>query len=707
MISRPIQSNLDGGWKLMRRPVSMICVALFASSVSAGAYASTRVLEPKDLFQMHWASDPRISESGTQIAYLQNSNDIMTDQVTQSLWIMDAATGAQMPVTPQPGHYASPRWSPDGSELAYVSTGKDGRTQIVVHWMKGGATASLTNLTEEPTDIAWSPDGKQIAFIMLQPTPRATIGNPLAKPPGAHWGAGPIVINHLNFHADGKGLDPSGYRHVYVISVDGGGTPRQLTFGPFSEAGPLAWSPDGKSLYFADNHSADWQHQPEDWARHTAMTLSIYRVDLTGNNLTQLSHEVGPYSEPRVSPNGKLIAYLGYSDRHIGNQDVRLNVMDANGNNPRVISGSLDRSVTDSRWAADGRSLYISYDDRGIAKVARITLDGHVEPIADHLGQVGGTRQLPYSGGEFTLSRTNTVAYTGGGADDLPEIYLARDGRTRRLTNLNSGLMSGLSLGKLSVLPVKSSFDGRAIGAWEVLPPDFDPAKKYPLILEMHGGPYASYGPTFSYEYQLYAAAGYIVVYGNPRGSTSYGEEFANQIYNNYPSHDYDDLMSIVDAAIQRGGVDVNNLFVTGVSGGGVLTAWIVGKTHRFRAAVTQRPVIDWTSWLLTADMGAFGARYWFKQLPWNDQQTYWKLSPISLVGNVTTPTMVVVGALDLRTPYTEGEQFYQALALRGIPTELYEEPGAYHGFIRPSQFAQEQTAIIAWFNRYRDAAGN
>jgi dipeptidyl aminopeptidase/acylaminoacyl peptidase len=214
-----------------------------------------------------------------------------------------------------------------------------------------------------------------------------------------------------------------------------------------------------------------------------------------------------------------------------------------------------------------------------------------------------------------------------------------------------------------------------------------------------------SYAPVFSSEYQLYAAAGYIVVYGNPRGSTSYGEEFANQIHNNYPSHDYDDLMSIVDAAIARGNIDTENLFVTGSSGGGVLTSWIVGKTHRFRAAVTQRPVIDWTSWLLTADMGAFGSRYWFKKLPWEDQDTYWKLSPISLIGNVTTPTMVMVGLSDLRTPVAEAEQYYQALQLRGVPTELYEIPGASHIVIRPSQFAQAQSAIIEWFDRYRTTA--
>jgi dipeptidyl aminopeptidase/acylaminoacyl peptidase len=236
-----------------------------------------------------------------------------------------------------------------------------------------------------------------------------------------------------------------------------------------------------------------------------------------------------------------------------------------------------------------------------------------------------GTTQLPYSGGEFTASSKGAVAYTGGGADHLPEIYLARDGKTQRLTDLNSELFAEVTQGKLSALPVKSSADGRAISAWEVLPPNFDTGKKYPLILEIHGGPYASYGPTFAADYQFYASAGYIVVYGNPRGSTSYGEEFANLIYNNYPSQDYDDLMSIVDAAIQRGGVDADNLFITGSSGGGVLSSWSIGKTHRFKAAVVQRPVINWTSWLLTTDMGAFGARYWFKQLPWDDQDTYCK----------------------------------------------------------------------------------
>jgi dipeptidyl aminopeptidase/acylaminoacyl peptidase len=665
------------------------------------AQAAMRAAEPQDLFRMHWASDPQIRKDGTQIVYVRSHNDIMTDEVVQSLWLVDATTGAQSPLTEHSGHFSSPRWSPDGSKIAYVSTGADGIGQIVVHWMHG-ETATLTHLTEAPSELTWSPDSTQIGFIMLAPSPRPTIGKPAAMPVGAQWAAGPVVINDLNFRTDGLGLDPHGYRHLYVVSVDGGGSPRQLTSGAYSEAGPLAWSPDSRTIYFAGNRHDDWSREPKDWARHTSMTLSIYRVNLTDGSLTQLSHELGPYHTPRLSPDGTRIAYLGFQDRHTGNQNVRLNVMGTDGRNTTVVGESLDRSINDCAWAADGRSIYVQYADHWLSRIAKMAPNGRLDPVVSNLADVMGPDQLPYSDGTFSLSGNGAIAYSGGGSGQLPEVYIFKDAKSRRLTHLNDDLFFDISVGTLSALPVKSSFDGRDIDAWEVVPPNFDPAKKYPLILEIHGGPYASYGPTYSIDYQLYAAAGYIVVYGNPRGSTSSGEEFANTIYNNYPSHDYDDLMSIVDAAILRGGVDGDNLFVTGSSGGGVLTTWIVGKTHRFRAAVTQRPVVNWTSWMLTADMGSFGARYWFKNKPWEDQDTYWKLSPISLIGGVTTPTMVIVGQNDLRTTVSEAEQYYQALQLKGIPTTLYEIPGASHGLMKPSQFAQQQTAIIEWFDRYR-----
>ena len=314
----------------------------------------------------------------------------------------------------------------------------------------------------------------------------------------------------------------------------------------------------------------------------------------------------------------------------------------------------------------------------------RLNADADVAPAATPAAASGQTR---------TAGRPSDIA-------------IVRGGKTKQLTSLNEGLLAGKTLGKVEKLPVKSSFDQRPIDAWVVLPPNFDRNRKYPLILEIHGGPFAAYGPTFSTDDQLYAAAGYVVLYANPRGSTGYGEAFANRIDKAYPGHDYDDLMSAVDAAIAKGFVDKDNLFVTGGSGGGVLTAWIVGKTGRFRAAAAQKPVIDWASFVLTSDMTPYFSRYWFGKYPWQDPAGYWARSPLSLVGDVGTPTLVVVGSNDYRTPDSEAEQYYEALQLRGIPTALVKVPGANHGGLaaRPSQSAAKTAAILAWFDRYRTA---
>jgi len=418
--------------------------------------------------------------------------------------------------------------------------------------------------------------------------------------------------------------------------------------------------------------------------------------------VTALTHRVGPDKSPRVSPDGKKIAYLAFDDRFLGYQNVRVHVMDRDGHNDRSISDSLDRSVDAAEWASDGRGLFIQYTDKAVTRVARLTLDGNLQQLAD--GLAGSQLDRPYSGGQFSVSSNGIVAFTSGAPDHPPDLSIARGTRVTRLTRLNDDLFAVKQLAKVEPLEVSSSVDKLPIGAWLVTPPHFDPARKYPLILEIHGGPYASYGPTFSSDDQLYAAAGYMVLYTNPRGSTSYGEQFANFILHDYPSHDYDDLMSAVDAAIAKGSVNPDQLFVTGGSGGGVLTAWIVGKTHRFQAAATQKPVINWGSFTLTTDIATYVPKYWFGKLPWEDPETYWKHSPLSLVGNVTTPTLVVVGGEDYRTPVSDSEQYYEALQLRGVPTALVKVPGASHGGLaaRPSQSAAKASAILAWFDRYK-----
>ena len=375
--------------------------------------------------------------------------------------------------------------------------------------------------------------------------------------------------------------------------------------------------------------------------------------------------------------------------------------MDADGKNSRLVTAAYDNSIGAPTWATDGKSVYALVTEKGVTKVARIGLDGKFEIVAS--GLVPADLDRPYTGGEFTVGRTGLVAVTQGDAMSPADLAVVRAGKVQRLTRLNDDLFAARTLAKVEHMAVQSSFDKRPIDAWIATPPNFDPAKKYPLILEIHGGPFSAYGPVFSTDVQQYAAAGYVVVYSNPRGSTSYGDEFANTIDKNYPSHDYDDLISVVDTAIGKGFVDPNRLYVTGGSGGGVLTAWIVGKTNRFKAAATQKPVINWTSEVLTTDGYTSMAASWFGKMPWEDPQGYWARSPLSLVGNVKTPTLVIVGEDDHRTPPSEAEQYFDALQLRGVPTALIRVPGAsHHGLAeRPSQSAAKASAILNWFARY------
>lgn len=652
-----------------------------------------RIFGARDLFGLQMASDPQVRPDGGAVAYVRVANDIMTDRARRSIWLVDTASGVQTPLVADEAANMAPRWSPDGSRLAYVSAGPEG-AQIYVRWIATGRSARVASLEQAPNDIAWSPDGRTLAFTMLTLDEGRPLGSSVKKPEGAKWAEPLKVIDRITYRADGEGFLKPGYRHLFAVSADGG-QPRQLTFGKFDDAGPIGFSRDGKAVLFSTNRAENWERDPQE--------SEVYQVGVADGVLTRLTNRVGPDQAPTVSPDGSKIAYVGYDDaRKRGYENTRLYVMDRDGRNARVLTGGLDRSVSAPQWAADGKSLYVAYEDQGDTKLARVSLDGKVETLFAGLG--GGGLDRPYTGGQFSVGKGGLVAFTDAATGRPADLTIWRGGKTQRVTDLNADLLAGKALARVEPLTVNSSYDKKPVGAWIALPPNFDPAKKYPLILEIHGGPFAAYGPSFSTDVQLYASAGYIVVYANPRGSTSYGEAFANEIDRNYPSHDYDDLMSVVDAAIAKGSVDEKRLYVTGGSGGGALTAWIVGKTDRFRAAATQKPVINWSSQVLTTDGYTFMASYWFGKMPWEDPQGYWARSPLSLVGNVKTPTLVVVGEQDDRTPPSEADQYFAALQLRGVPTALVRVPGASHGGIaaRPSQSAGKAGAILAWFDRFK-----
>jgi len=674
--------------------VSALAIACASPSFAQVAEGPARTFQGRDIFSLRAASDPQVRPDGGAIAYVRTNQDIMTDSGRPSIWLIDTATGAQSPLVVDEAANMRPRWSPDGTRLAYVAAGPGG-AQLYVRWMATGRSARVATLEQAPNAITWSPDGKTLAFVMLTLDPTKPLGAPMSPPAGAKWAEPLKVIDRVTYRRDGAGYLKPGYRHLFVVSADGG-QPRQITFGKYDEGGQVAFTPDGKGLLFSTNRAANWERDGQE--------SDIYRVSIADGSLTRLTTRVGPDQAPTPSPDGSKIAYVGFDDRgHRGYENVHLYVMDRDGKDSRAITGGFDRSVGAPTWAADGKSLYVDYVDHGVTKVARVGLDGKMETVASGLTS-GAEMDRPYAGGEFSVGKNGLVAYTMGDASSPPDIAMVRGGKVQRLTNLNADLFADKTLAKVEPLAVTSSFDKKPIDAWLVTPPNFDPSKKYPLILEIHGGPFSAYGPVFATDDQLYASAGYMVVYANPRGSTSYGDAFANEIDKNYPSHDYDDLMSVVDAAIAKGSVDPNHLYVTGGSGGGALTAWIVGKTDRFRAAAAQKPVINWASEVLTTDGYTFMATSWFGKMPWEDPQGYWKRSPLSLVGNVKTPTLVIVGTEDHRTPPSEAEQFFDALQLREVPTALIQAPGASHGGLaeRPSQSAAKASAIIAWFNRYR-----
>lgn len=670
-------------------------VALAVLLVSISTLASAANFEVGDVFGLEYAADPQVSPDGKHIVYVRKSMEIMKDRERSNLWIIDSNGENHRAIASSNDNYFSPRWSPSGDRLAYASSA-EGSVQLYLRWMDTGQTARLSDLTSSPGSFAWSPDGKQIAFTMAVPAEAAEpMGKMPDKPEGAEWAPPVRVIDTLKYRADGvQGFLPAEYEQVFVIPADGG-TPRQLTTGNFSHASSLSWGADSKMLYLATNRTEGWEYNP--------LESEIFSLNVEDGTLRQLTNRVGPDRSPVVSPDGKKIAWLGFDDHEMLYENTRVYVMDIDASNNHVIDEMLDRSIDAVRWAGDSKGLVVAYDDGGESVIAHLSLSGNFKTLATNTG--GTDIGRPYPGGSFSVANDGSIAFNQASAQRPAELaVINKSGKQQLLTRLNDDLLGHKTLGKLEEMHVASSFDQRDIEGWILYPPNYDSSKKWPLILEIHGGPVANYGPRFSSEGQLYAAAGYVVLFMNPRGSDSYGKEFVNLIHHNYPSQDYDDLMSGVDELIERGIADPDQLYVTGGSGGGVLTAWIVGKTDRFRAAVVAKPVINWTSFNLTADGAAYFSRYWFGTFPWEDQEQYWKRSPLSLVGNVTTPTMLLTGESDYRTPISETEQFYLALKLQKVDAAMVRIPeSSHHITARPSNLIAKVVNILGWFEKHKD----
>ncbi len=621
---------------------------------------------------------PRLSPDGKQVIYTRRWIDKLNDRWESSLWIMNV-DGSRSRFLVNGG---SVEWSPDGQRIAYIARGEPAGAQIFVRWMDAeGAVSQVTRLTEAPSDIQWSPDGKSIAFRMAVPY-RESWSIPLpAAPKGAKWVEPPRIVTKLDYRQDRQGFTDDAYQHVFVVSADGG-TPRQLTSGNWDHGAPQ-WMPDGKSVVFSANRVPD--------AEYSWRQSDVYAVDVASGAIRQLTTRSGPDGQPVPSPDGKLIAYTGYDYTTDTWRDQQLYVMNADGSNPRPLTPQLDRSPAGLIWAADGSGIYFNVENEGSRNLYFASLGGVVRQVTK------GAHVLTVTDigkGGIAVGTASTAARP----NDVVTFPLLRP-EPRAITAVNDDILAGKTLGAQEEVWY-TSVDGYRIQGWIVKPPDFDPARKYPLMLEIHGGPHAMYNVGFNFARQNHAAEGYVLLYTNPRGSTGYGSAFGNAIKNAYPGKDFDDLMAGVDTVVNRGYIDPARLYVFGCSGGGVLTAWIVGHTDRFAAASSNCPVTNWMSFVGTTDGPSWYRN--FEKPFWEDPSEHLRRSPIMYVGNVKTPTMLMTGVLDLRTPMPQTEEFYMALKYRKVPTAMIRFNNEWHGTSStPSNFLRTQLYLRSWFARW------
>ena len=675
-------------------PRIFVAASLAIAPLAAQEKASDTLLTVNHYLDFESVSDAKVSPDGSRLIYTRRFVDKQKDSFESAMWIMNA-DGSENRFLARGG---SPVWSPDGSRIAYLAEGAPGGPQIHVRWMNAeGATSQVTRAEYGPADIAWSPDGTMIGFAMYTPKPNVWSIDMPAPPPGAQWTPAPRYVKEIHYRADRRGFLEPGFVHLFVVPADGG-TPRQLTKGNWNagsrfdgQPGAVGWSwtPDGNSIVFDGLMDANSDKNYRD--------SDINLVDVATGATRKLTAQKGSWSSPVVSPDGQWVTFAGYAATPQSYQTSELYLMRLDGSGLKKISANLDRDVAQLTWARDNGGVYFTASDRGSNHLHFATVAGAVRPITSgaqmfSLGSIA-------SNGVVVGTRSTALE-----PSDIVSFSLAAPGQVKRLTSVNADVLANKKLGAVEEVWVTSSSNTRVQG-WLVKPPNFDPAKKWPVIMEIHGGPHAMYNGAFSYMYQNFAANGYVVLYTNPRGSTGYGTAFGNAINKRYPGVDYEDLIASVDTVVGRGYIDPTRMYVGGCSGGGVLSSWVIGHTNRFAGAAVRCPVMNWISFAGNADVPYFG-HAWFEKPYWEDPKPWLDQSPLMYVGKVTTPTVIMTGELDLRTPMAQSEEYFQALQMRGVPSALLRFQGEFHGTgSKPSNFMRTQLYMMSWYQQHQRKA--
>ena len=677
----------------MRGLIRWAVLTSVAQLLAASLTAQDSVFTEKKYLDLEGIAAPQISPDGQRILYSRLWIDQMKDRRASMLWLMDANGGRPRQLL----EGGNARWSPDGTRIAYLAEA-DGKPQLWVRYMDAeGLRVQVTRGVEAPGDFRWSPDGKQLAFTMFVAEPPSWSVVLPSPPAGAKWTDPPRLVNRYHYRGDRIGYYESGHPQLFVVPADGG-TPRQVTRGTFDigakfdglpEGSEMDWLADGRTIVFDGDDDPDAD-------RHYTVS-NIYAVDVASGAVRRMTSTSGFWHAPTVSPDGKWIAFTGYATTSNSYHAEDLWVIRPDGSGVRSLSGAFDRDPGNLTWAGDSQSLWFTAEDHGTVNIYTVPLVGGGIKAATNGQHVVALGALSSKGGFGVATRSAPQQ-----PQELVRFAIKKPWDLQPLTHINEDFLVGLRLGELEDVEYHSG--DQVIQGWLMKPPGFNPAVKYPLMLEIHGGPHGMYNVGFNPSFQNFAAHGYLVLYTNPRGSTGYGTAFGNAIEKAYPSVDYDDLMAGVDEAIKRGWVDTTRMFVGGCSGGGVLSSWVIGHTTRFAAAAVRCPVINWLSFAGQTDVPMFANQFFAKPF-WEDPLPYLKTSPIMYVGNVKTPTLLMTGELDLRTPMPQSEEFYAALKLRGVPTALLRFAGEYRGTSsKPSNWIRTQLYMLAWYEKYGPA---
>ena len=732
----------------------LVCFGLLLATAAVSS-AQKRNITEKDLWNFVWIGDIQLSPDATRIAFVRVTVNEKKEGYNTSIWTVPVAGGEDPHQLTNGSHDGQPRWSPDGKFLAFVRANeKDGKPeppQLAMLPMAGGDSFTFTDLPKGAGDPVWSPDGKTIAFTSssnpediekqrkkkqkeeeakkaaatgtASPSPAATgtaAAKSIATPGKADDGAKNGEAEHESdvhvivravYRQDNEGYaDPKHPTHIWTITAprnaDDKPQPKQITSGRFDE-GDLVWAKDGTQIYFTSLHV--------DEPYYALPRTELYSVGAAGGEATKLNTINMGASDWSLSPDGKQMAFVASATEPVHSYtQPDLWVVDLAPNaKPRNLTDKFDSDVGigvfgdnaaprgggDNRpvWSADGQKITDIYGKEGRTVLASFDVNS------------GSATDLT-SGNQAVLrfrvsSDGSKIVYTSSTPTVISELFVS-DGsgaQPKQLTRINDKLFSQLSLTEPEEISY-TTFDGKKIQAWVQKPPDFTASKRYPLILNIHGGPHAAYGYVFEHEFQWMAAKGYVVLYPNPRGSTTYGQEFGNVIQYHYPGDDYQDLMTGVDELIKRGYVDEHKLGVTGGSGGGLLTNWVIGHTQRFAAAVAQRDIASWSAWWYTADFTLFQPN-WFKAPPFDDEADFKSRSPITYIKNVKTPTMFVLGEADYRTPPgAGGEEMFRALKFLKVPTVMVRFPNESHELSRsggPWHRVERLEHIVGWFDHW------